>query len=155
MIDTDKYEGHTEGPWDDFGIPLYDLSLKIIDEEIQIEEDGVYRWEIPQDSGRAEMTDWTRYTWEEVKEIDANKALITDAPLLLQEFKRLREENDELRAQRVKSFWIQEPRGGLSDRPLLLAEVKRLREQFKLAYDWVDMQFPDGGMADFAKYIGD
>ncbi|MAL10490.1 MAG: hypothetical protein CMF74_12620 [Maricaulis sp.] len=94
MIDTDKYEGHTEGPWGDirpFGIPLYDLSLKIIDEEIQIEEDGVYRWEIPQDSGRAEMTDWTRYTWEEVKEIDANKALITDAPLLLQEFKRLRE----------------------------------------------------------------
>ena len=37
----------------------------------------------------------------------------------------------------------------------LLAEVERLREQFKLAYDWVDTQFPDGGMADFAKYIGD
>tara|TARA_B100000214_G_C23795690_1_gene547939 strand:+ start:543 stop:743 length:201 start_codon:yes stop_codon:yes gene_type:complete len=37
----------------------------------------------------------------------------------------------------------------------LIAEVKRLREQFKLAYDWVDTQFPDGGMADFAKYIGD
>ena len=35
------------------------------------------------------------------------------------------------------------------------AEVKRLREQFKLAYDWVDTQFPDGGMADFAEYIGD
>jgi hypothetical protein len=34
-------------------------------------------------------------------------------------------------------------------------EVKRLLEQFKLAYDWVDMQFPDGGVADFAKYIGD
>ena len=42
-----------------------------------------------------------------------------------------------------------------SDAPLLLEEVKRLREQFKLAYDWVDTQFPDGGMADFAKYIGD
>jgi len=39
--------------------------------------------------------------------------------------------------------------------PDLLAEVKRLREQLKLAYDWVDMQFPDGGMADFATYIGD
>jgi hypothetical protein len=39
--------------------------------------------------------------------------------------------------------------------PLLLAEVIRLREQFKLAYDWVDYQFPDGGMQDFAKYIGD
>jgi len=35
------------------------------------------------------------------------------------------------------------------------AEVKRLREQFRLAYDWVDYQLPDGGMRDFAKYIGD
>ena len=44
----------------------------------------------------------------------------------------------------------------------LKKEIERLRryhrqycEQFKLAYDWVDTQFPDGGMADFAKYIGD
>tara|TARA_R100001440_G_scaffold16224_5_gene27608 strand:+ start:24987 stop:25259 length:273 start_codon:yes stop_codon:yes gene_type:complete len=43
----------------------------------------------------------------------------------------------------------------IADAPLLLAEVKRLREQFKLAYDWVDYQLPDGGMRDFAKYIGD
>ena len=42
-----------------------------------------------------------------------------------------------------------------ADAPLLLAEVKRLREQFRLAYDWVDYQLPDGGMKDFAKYIGD
>lgn len=34
-------------------------------------------------------------------------------------------------------------------------EVKRLQKQFKLAYDWVDNQFPDGGVQDFAKYIGD
>lgn len=34
-------------------------------------------------------------------------------------------------------------------------EVERLREQFELAYDWVDYQLPDGGMQDFAKYIGD
>ena len=46
--------------------------------------------------------------------------------------------------------------------PDLIAELKRCyekldeqREQFKLAYDWVDTQFPDGGIADFAKYIGD
>ena len=43
----------------------------------------------------------------------------------------------------------------IADAPLLLEEIKWLHEQFKLAYDWVDMQFPDGGMADFAKYIGD
>jgi len=37
----------------------------------------------------------------------------------------------------------------------LLAEVIHLREQFRLAYDWVDYQLPDGGMRDFAKYIGE
>jgi hypothetical protein len=37
----------------------------------------------------------------------------------------------------------------------LLAEVKQLREQFRLAYEWVDYQFPDGGTADFTRYIGD
>jgi len=36
-----------------------------------------------------------------------------------------------------------------------IKEIKRLREQLKLAYDWVDYQFPDGGIQDFAKYIGD
>ena len=35
-----------------------------------------------------------------------------------------------------------------------LIEVERLREQFRLAYDWVDYQFPDEGISDFAKYIG-
>ena len=43
----------------------------------------------------------------------------------------------------------------IADAPLLLEEVKLLREQLKLAYDWVDMQFPDSGMAEFAEYIGD
>ena len=43
----------------------------------------------------------------------------------------------------------------IADAPLLLAEVIRLREQFRLAYDWVDYQLPDGGMRDFAKYIGE
>ncbi len=38
---------------------------------------------------------------------------------------------------------------------VLIAEVIHLREQFRLAYDWVDYQLPDGGMRDFAKYIGE
>ena len=44
---------------------------------------------------------------------------------LLAEVKRLRQENDELHAQRVQFSWIQEARGGQSDAPLLLEEVKR------------------------------
>ena len=50
----------------------------------------------------------------------------------------------------------------IADALLLLEEVKRLqkeldslRKQFKLAYDWVDYQFTDGGISDFARYIGD
>ncbi len=53
--------------------------------------------------------------------------LIADAPLLLAEVKRLREENDELHAQRVQISWIQEARGGQSKAFELLAEVERLR----------------------------
>ena len=48
---------------------------------------------------------------------------------LLAEVKRLRQENDELHAQRVQFSWIQEARGGQSDAPLLQGEVKRLREE--------------------------
>jgi len=47
---------------------------------------------------------------------------------LLAEVKRLRQENDELHAQRVQFSWIQEARGGQSNAFELLAEVKRLRE---------------------------
>ena len=70
---------------------------------------------------------------------DANSLLMQDAPLLLAEVKRLREK---IKTEHNLKLWEK-------------AEVKRLRKQFKLAYDWVDTQFPDGGMADFAKYIGD
>ena len=50
-----------------------------------------------------------------------------DAPKLLAEVKRLREENDRLHTQRVQISWIQEARGGQSKAFELLAEVKRLR----------------------------
>ena len=61
MIDTDKYEGHTEGPWG----------------EMAVSEDTVY-------CGPAliESDDETA---------QANGRLIADAPLLLEEVKRLRE----------------------------------------------------------------
>jgi len=82
-------------------------------------------------------------------------------------------EGEDIEAQARVAFFAFTPCEGIAylddpdlnlmiDAPDLLAalikereEVKRLREQFKLAYDWVDTQFPDGGMADFAEYIGD
>jgi hypothetical protein len=72
MIDTDKYEGHTEGPWDWFP--------RTNDSHI----------------GHLERhSNLTRVT-AEIKsrsaENDANAQLIADAPLLLAEVERLREE---------------------------------------------------------------
>ena len=67
MIDTDKYEGHTEGPWKHF----YAKGRSTSDWEIISEKNGVVgRWE-----NRADAR------------------LMADAPLLLAEVKRLREQN--------------------------------------------------------------
>tara|TARA_R100000005_G_scaffold85081_1_gene53363 strand:- start:54 stop:305 length:252 start_codon:yes stop_codon:yes gene_type:complete len=64
MIDTDKYEGHTEGPWDVYGPhPLF--------------RSGAF-----DDEGVGEDLPFTR----------VDMKLIADAPLLLAEVKRLREE---------------------------------------------------------------
>ena len=67
MIDTDKYEGHTEGPWE-------------APHEILVS--GLNHIG-PLSNGQ-----------EEVNEVDAK--LIADAPLLLAEVKRLREEVEHL-----------------------------------------------------------
>ena len=115
MIDTDKYEGHTEGPWE--------LSP----------DDWV----------------WAEHLFMQDNTTNfGNAMLITDAPLLLAEVERLREqieslrslglgrdgieasgwdslnaevkrlrkENDELHTQRVQFSWIQESRTGRSSR---------------------------------------
>ena len=77
MIDTDKYEGHTEGPW-------------YAEEEEQ--EDGkawtvrgADHWVVMESDGRLRI-DW--------KKEDA--LLAADAPLLLAEIKRLREGIDDI-----------------------------------------------------------
>ena len=67
MIDTDKYEGHTEGPWE----------FKHINSN----------WYRCDEIGEIHMEDIA------IKEASANAQLIADAPLLLQEVKKLREEN--------------------------------------------------------------
>ena len=65
MIDTDRYEGHTEGPWyhhmDDY-VEALDLDVPL-----------------------------SVCTLAEGEHKDANAQLIADAPLLLEEVKRLRE----------------------------------------------------------------
>ena len=74
MIDTDKYEGHTEGPWilsEEYGYELF------------IYGGGV----------RIAKMDCSSplHTNEHGNVEDVNAQLIADAPLLLEEVKRLRE----------------------------------------------------------------
>jgi hypothetical protein len=68
MIDTDKYEGHTEGPW----------VFKHINSN----------WYDCDKIGEIHMEDIA------IKEASANAQLISDVPLLLEEVKRLRKELD-------------------------------------------------------------
>lgn len=74
MIDTDKYEGHTEGEWD----WLYN------------DEVPVHLLVVPQD-----VIGIGVHPENNVSEADMK--LIADAPLLLEEVKRLREDNHVLR----------------------------------------------------------
>ena len=71
MIDTNKYEGHTEGPWE----------FKHINSN----------WYQCDKIGEIHMEDIA------IKEASANAQLIADAPLLLEEVKRLREQLDNVR----------------------------------------------------------
>ena len=66
MIDTDKYEGHTEGPWDRDG-------------------DTIFKY-------HKEREKWVPVQCNEEKDKawEADMLLIEDAPLLLAEIKRLR-----------------------------------------------------------------
>ena len=70
MIDTDKYEGHTLGPWEQYSVAAYHAVV------IPMERGGCL------DDGKA--TELVPHTLEDAK-------LIADAPLLLAEVKRLRE----------------------------------------------------------------
>tara|TARA_Y100000004_G_C8730673_1_gene334156 strand:+ start:76 stop:447 length:372 start_codon:yes stop_codon:yes gene_type:complete len=76
MIDTDKYEGHTEGKWilgEHKGRP----SISAVED--------------------VETPTWVRSIARELNPSQtADHALLLDAPLLLQEVKRLREDNKKL-----------------------------------------------------------
>jgi len=120
MIDTDKYEGHTEGPW--WADEWFNDDVVQFERGYCVEQRIVNKSPIVDHSGE----------WVCLVDNEADAQLIADAPLLLEEVKRLRQENDELHAQRVQFSWIQEARGGQSDALLLLEEVKRLREDNEL-----------------------
>lgn len=103
MIDTSKYEGHSKGPWRVVthennewqeeppaeGVVLietpfpFPLTVAFIDNRWQMEDNGL-------DMHMGHST--TGATAREM--FNANERLIADAPLLLEEVKRLREDNE-------------------------------------------------------------
>ena len=106
MIDTDKYEGHTPAPW------------------LWYEEDEGLDLVVADDQCRTVI--------EEVKALNtkADEQLIADAPLLLAEVTRLREQNEYFRGL------LDHYKGELIDEH---AEVKRLREGIK---DYLALHMP-------------
>ena len=98
MIDTDKYEGHTPGPWG----RDYDSVFEYGGEDI------------------------ARLTLGN----EANEQLVADAPLLLQEVKRLRRVNDDLICD-LEGFQeaVKEDEAGYKD---LVASLEGIEEELKV-----------------------
>ena len=111
MINTDKYEGHAPAPW-------YTLVCSTTGKKWVIDR--------PEDCA-----------WESIALLDGvgeddvgwkNMALIADAPLLLAEVKRLREENETLRKMdwEYECLWT-----WLAENTNLLNTIEPLMEEWK------------------------
>jgi len=146
MIDTDKYEGHTEGPW------------RVV-EGAYADKDGKHEqiWE-----GPIHHTDLGMFFLD----TDFNN----DIPKEIQQRRieaRLNGQRDEEAETEANNWadaytdeWIDEIGKNLllaQDAPLLLEEVKRLREQLRLAKEWVANEYTSclSTMDIFTEYIGD
>ena len=90
MIDTDKYEGHTEGEW-------------------RVEQSGINRVMV--------YTDDEGFSYNV-----SNRNLVADAPLLLEEVKRLRDIVCLLEDSRIRGLSI-------FDRPQLFDDVLQIHTQ--------------------------
>ena len=117
MIDTDKYEGHTEGPW----VATQIKRSEYPDEYIIESGDGML------------MTGFVGLGNDGV-----NAKLMADAPLLLAEVKRLREENEMLREElKNDDTGIKAIDGLLKAVGDRNEEVKRLREENNRYLDFI------------------
>jgi len=77
MIDTDKYEGHTRGPWYLVGQHCDDVGQELF-------------W-VHADDYICDITETNNHISEVWSSVKADAQLMADAPILLAEVKRLRE----------------------------------------------------------------
>ena len=139
MIDTNKYENITPERW-------------------TVDEEDPCRVVDVQDCTIA-RTDWVVIHEEREWQL-ANARLIADAPLLLEEYKRLRElkiaEEDELeRLYNHAEFYEGEYNLARRTNQERLAEIKRLREQLAKAnkYVYTICQHSDSMLMDYEDYM--
>ena len=131
MIDTDKYEGHTEGPW--ICDACYENGIIVAGKEGEEQRVTIVQ------SKYLDPTPADDYDDISFEEAVANIHLISDAPLLLEEVKKLRAFIDKLYAKDpsfVDSVW-EEGDPQRDD----WGEVKRLRKQVELL-EWAEKTHP-------------
>jgi len=120
MIDTDKYEGHSQGRWNR-------------SRQLGFKSESVF-----DRSGRQiASVKLAGYDTKRVNETHANLLLIADAPLLLEEVKRLREK---IKTERNLKLWEK-------------AEVKQLRKELDAAEDVILYALDRVGNDDDAKKV--
>jgi hypothetical protein len=99
MIDTDKYEGHTEGPWEagidcpedfEMGDP-HEENFHFTLHEFWAVIPGTDAWRAARDGECDNPNEWYGYSERDPKQLRADVLLMADAPDLLAEVKRLRE----------------------------------------------------------------
>ena len=155
MIDTDKYEGHTENKWEwyEFGdgdwilCPLFDGVKANEDGVWWVDENGIhidsshdiFNWDerilnLASDcqTGNRDPTrkefNYCPHSIERLPHKKADMNLIQDAPLLLAEVMRLREENETLRKMdwEYECLWT-----WLAENTNLLNTIEPLMEEWK------------------------
>ena len=174
MIDTDRYEGHTENKWEwyEFGdgdwilCPLFDGVKANEDDMWWVDENGknidathdIFNWDesilsLASECRTANRGEATRiedfsYCCESYQRLPRKRAdmnLIQDAPLLLEAYKRLREQIELMCSLGMGKDGIETI---VVDR--LNAQVKRLREEVKVLSKYRDIvtEFDDALLAD-------
>jgi len=97
MIDTDKYEGHSKGPWE---LGRYFSGWKIYWFDKEMSDN----WDSIRDFGEEYRHEDFCFDVGVVASTESNARLMADAPLLLAEVKRLREEINQLPIDLLESL---------------------------------------------------
>ena len=134
MIDTDKYEGHTENKWEWYEFGDGDWILCPLWEDVTIDEDR--GWYVDKEGETIHQHD-DIWNWDEmILDLQNNDGYLGGPPTLSSE--RLPKNNADAAL--------------IADAPILFAEVKRLRglltqsyDELSLAIRWVERYFESKG----------